>query len=68
MQQIAYVVIGNTRIRILVRKSKFGVYAKMADGKIQPNDKFMEDESMFLSLPENYQLVQRLHEGKTILL
>jgi hypothetical protein len=66
MQQLAYIVIGNTRIRVLARYAMECVYLKKADGEIQKGDKFLEDESDFLSLPYNWSYIQQLHEGKTI--
>ena len=66
MQEIAFITIGYTRMRVLIRTETYGKAIRKADGEIQPSDTYREEESEYLSQPENYMLVQQLHEGKTI--
>lgn len=68
MQLIAYIVVGNTRIRVLIRTEKYCLAIRKADGNIQPSDQYRDEESAYLSEPENWHLVQQIHDGKTIYL
>lgn len=68
MQAIGYLLIGNVKIRVLVRANNYQKYIRKSDGKTQAKDVYLEEESEYLSRPENYLLVERLHEGKTIVL
>jgi hypothetical protein len=57
--------IGNQKIYVLVRQDNYSRKLKKADGG-DKSATLLTEESEFLSLPENYMLVQALHEGRTI--
>jgi hypothetical protein len=67
MQDFAYLIVGNETIYVLRQSTTDGIRLKKRKGP-KPQGKYLDEESDFLSEPENWTYVQALHDGKTITL